>query len=336
MSFSFGFYNSKNHDRKYNALQISMIFDGIIRDGVYATIGKSFVVKSSPIDKQVIVQPGRAWFDHTWNYNDADLPITAPEAELILDRVDALVFDIDSSENNRLNQIMWVSGMPAIENPSRPTMVNEGTHHQYPLCYVYRKANTATINQEDITNMIGSSECPFVTGILETIDIDELLLQWKDQWAQFILLYEQSAEEWQEEQKENFKKFYDEFIAQMEAFEQASTQDFISWFDTIQDILDGDTAGHLLNLIQELDEREFLDHYGLINSTTIIDSATKNITESSSTMIATTKFQNTDTGKVITTTLVPNDGYFDYVSTTTIVNTDEGKKITTSYLKRAK
>ncbi len=35
MSVTFGFYNSVNGDRKYDAIQMSSIFDGIIRDGVF-------------------------------------------------------------------------------------------------------------------------------------------------------------------------------------------------------------------------------------------------------------------------------------------------------------
>ena len=34
MAFTCGFFNSENGDRKYNAEQMSAIFDGIIADGV--------------------------------------------------------------------------------------------------------------------------------------------------------------------------------------------------------------------------------------------------------------------------------------------------------------
>lgn len=39
MAFTSGFFNSQNHDRTYNAEQMSAIFDGVITDGVYAGIG---------------------------------------------------------------------------------------------------------------------------------------------------------------------------------------------------------------------------------------------------------------------------------------------------------
>ena len=47
MALTSGFYNSINGDRTYNAEQMSSIFDGIINDGVFASIGKVFQVKVS-------------------------------------------------------------------------------------------------------------------------------------------------------------------------------------------------------------------------------------------------------------------------------------------------
>ena len=49
MSVTYGFYNSINGDRKYNALEMSSIFDGIIVDGVYMSIGDALNVHGSTI-----------------------------------------------------------------------------------------------------------------------------------------------------------------------------------------------------------------------------------------------------------------------------------------------
>lgn len=70
MSVSYGFYNSMNGDRKYDATQMSSIFDGIINDGIYETIGDRFVVRTSG-GMNVVVGTGRAWFNHTWTLNDS-------------------------------------------------------------------------------------------------------------------------------------------------------------------------------------------------------------------------------------------------------------------------
>ena len=46
MSVTSGFFNSLHGDRRYNAEQMSAIFDGIINDGVFANIGTAFSIKS--------------------------------------------------------------------------------------------------------------------------------------------------------------------------------------------------------------------------------------------------------------------------------------------------
>ena len=45
MSVTFGFYNSKEGDRRYDAIQMSSIFDGIIQDGILQHVGTAMVVK---------------------------------------------------------------------------------------------------------------------------------------------------------------------------------------------------------------------------------------------------------------------------------------------------
>ena len=60
MALSCGFYNSLDHDRKYNAEQFGSIFDGVIHDGVYMNIGGTMMVKATGADMTVNIQTGRA------------------------------------------------------------------------------------------------------------------------------------------------------------------------------------------------------------------------------------------------------------------------------------
>ena len=72
MAFSYGFYNSLNGDRKYDSEDLSRMFDGIIYDGVIGAVGDTFAVKAGT-GNTVNVSSGRAWFNHTWTYNDAPM-----------------------------------------------------------------------------------------------------------------------------------------------------------------------------------------------------------------------------------------------------------------------
>ena len=45
MALSYGFFNSLDGDRKYDAKQMAQIFDGILNDGVFQSIGEYFATK---------------------------------------------------------------------------------------------------------------------------------------------------------------------------------------------------------------------------------------------------------------------------------------------------
>lgn len=258
MSVSSGFFNSLNGDRKYDAAQMSAIFDGLIIDGVFASIGTAFAVKAAG-GLTVNVGIGKAWFDHTWTVNDSILPMTAPEAEVLLDRIDAVVLEVNGTESVRENTIKFVKGNPS-SAPSRPTLTNEENVHQYPLCYIYRKYGTAVINQADITPMVGTESTPFVTGILQTISLDELLGKWQDELDRFTDARSQEVDDWIAQEESDFTAWFNKMKADLQqeqtvldqwiASEQA---DFLAWYNQMKDQLSGDVAG---NLQLEIDKEE--------------------------------------------------------------------------------
>lgn len=211
---TYGFYNSVNHDRKYDALQMSRIFDGIIRDGVYMTIGDCFRVTPGE-GMYVIVGTGRAWFNHTWTLNDARLPITIPQAEVILNRYDAIVLEVDHRVQVRANSIKVIKGVPAT-SPVYPSLTKTDQVSQYPLAYIYVGERATSIRQADITNMIGSSETPFVTGVLETINTDMLIAQWQDQWNRFFENQTADMEATNKKWKDQWDRWYNRYTTDAE------------------------------------------------------------------------------------------------------------------------
>lgn len=220
MSITSGFYNSLNGDRKYNAEQMSAIFDGIINDGILANVGDTFTVRAS-IGTTVTIAAGRAWFNSTWVYNDALYPLTLTNSELLLDRIDAIVIEINRDDNIRKSDIKAVKGVPS-SNPVYPELTNEGVIHQYPLAYIYRSAGSTEITQADITSMIGKSVCPYVTGILQVQNIDNIVAQWEAE--------------------------FDEWTA-------AEKSDFMTWFRELETVLAGDVATALAEHVIELQNK---------------------------------------------------------------------------------
>lgn len=180
MTIKSGFFNSSSGDRKYDALDLSSIFDGIIEDGVFATLDNQFAVKPGT-GMQVTVDTGKAWFNHTWTVNDAILPLTIEAADITLDRYDAVVLEVNNTDPVRRNDIKIVKGTPA-GIPKKPTLVNETDVHQHALAYILVGKGVTSIEARFIEIVVGKSETPFVTGPLKTVPIDELFAQWESEF----------------------------------------------------------------------------------------------------------------------------------------------------------
>lgn len=250
MSVTSGFFNSLNGDRKYNAEQMSAIFDGIINDGVFASIGTAFGVTANSTDTELTVGIGRAWFNSAWVYNDSILPLTTEDSEVVLNRYDAVVIEIDHSDAGRTGSIKVVTGTPA-STPSYPTMIHTAYVNQYPLAYIYRAAGSTIITQADVTNMIGTSSCPYITGILEVVNVDNLVAQWQGEWDVWSAqwgAWEAAWDQWFAQQTQDVDTETAAWLSQMQSA-------FDTWFESLQIVLDGDVATNLGAAIVELQER---------------------------------------------------------------------------------
>lgn len=181
MAVTYGFYNSLNKDRVYNAEQMSAIFDGVITDGVFASIA-DHMMPVAGTGLQVIVKPGKCWFNSTWTLNDAELPLTIATADVSLTRIDAVVVEINSAASTRANSIKIVKGTPSA-NPAKPTLAATETLHQYALGYVTVPAGATSITAANVEVNVGKTTCPFVTSVLQQTDITDLFNQWDAEFS---------------------------------------------------------------------------------------------------------------------------------------------------------
>lgn len=195
MTVKGGFYNSLAGDRKYDAIDFGSVFDGIITDGVFVNYGGHLVVTPQGSNMNVVVATGRAWFNHTWTLNDANLVITVDTSEVSLNRIDAIILEVDSSDAVRANSIKKLKGTPAT-TPVNPTLVNTSTKHQYALAYIYVGAGVTSILTGNITNNIGTTGCPFTTALLETLTVQELYARWESDQATLLAEQQTTFDTW--------------------------------------------------------------------------------------------------------------------------------------------
>lgn len=185
MAVTYGFYNSLNKDRMYNAEQMSSIFNGIITDGVFSTVGDALMTVAGT-GMQVIVKPGRAWFNSTWTLNDAQLPLDVPAADVSLTRIDAVILEVNSAVATRANSIKVLKGTPSA-NPAKPALSATETNHQYALAYITVGAGATSVTAANIEINVGKTSCPFITSVLQQTDITDLFNQWE---AEFTTWFE--------------------------------------------------------------------------------------------------------------------------------------------------
>lgn len=283
MSLTYGFYNSNNGDRVYDATQMSSIFDGIIEDGVFEAINDGThlgfqVIPVNPANMTVVICKGRAWFNHTWTLNDSQVSITIPAAEVATNRYDAVVLEVNSG--TRTNSFKVISGTPG-ESPVKPTPTNNDIVHQHVLAYIYVAKNATSIASTNITNNIGTSSCPWVTGPLTVVDATTLYQKWEEQWSAWSSSeqgtiqseFSKWKEEWEayysgltsemSQSKETYNTQWNDWftsyknsnVESMSAWTTEQQTAFTEWFNGLQDTLSDDVAAKLAQQIVELQKR---------------------------------------------------------------------------------
>lgn len=184
MAITYGFYNSVNGDRKYSAEQFTELISSMITEGVFENIGFRFRV-SDYGNATISVGEGRCWFNGVWIKNDSiervDLETWNP-SNPDDKRIDLVCLYVD--KENRTAGIRVKAGYSSTSTPDRPIT----TANELPIAELHRVYNAArgsAINK--IVNLVGTSDCPYVTATLPIKDISNVLNAWgsefKEWWA---------------------------------------------------------------------------------------------------------------------------------------------------------
>lgn len=173
---TYGFFNSVNGDRKYDADQISQYFKGLIGNGVFESVGNALAV-SAGNGMTVNIASGRGVIDCKWLNNDASIEIEINGSHATLDRITAVVMRLD--KNNRLMEIGTVDGTPA-STPEKPTLTRTSTIYELCLAWVTVPAGSTSISGSNIEDARSTSDCGWVTGLITQLDISNLYSQWVD------------------------------------------------------------------------------------------------------------------------------------------------------------
>lgn len=210
MAVTYGFFNSIDHDRVYNADQMSTYFKGLISQGVFENVGGALQVMASD-GLTVQVQTGRAIIGDVlkWLENDTVMNLTINPAHVTLNRYTAVIIQCDI--NNRVINITTKDGANATD-PIKPNMVNTATMKELCLAYIYVKAGTSVITQANIQDTRANKNlCGWVTGLIDQVDTTTLFDQWSAAYSENIA----EMESWEVTQKTAFEAWMETLTSQL-------------------------------------------------------------------------------------------------------------------------
>jgi hypothetical protein len=175
MSVSYGFFNSVDGDRRYNADDISNYFVKLISNGVLATPSNALQVQANS-GFNVQVSAGWAFINCRWLKNTAAYVLTLDAPDVVLNRIDRIVARLDNT--NRLMGL-YVRKGSAAATPAAPILTRTSAVYELSLAQIYIAAGAAEITQANITDERGNtSVCGYVTGLIDQIDTTNLFAQY--------------------------------------------------------------------------------------------------------------------------------------------------------------
>lgn len=180
---TYGFYNSVNKDRRYDAEQMGALFDGLITDGIFANYKSALSVTPGPGRRELVINPGKAWFNGTWTTVDDG----GHHIYLLGSAVEATYFIyLTVNKADRVNTIAGYT-YERLSDPGKNI-------YYYLLAQVTIPGGADEIQQSMIVDTRGSDLCPYVTGILETVSFEEVVKEvcgdnwqmWLDEYSEGI------------------------------------------------------------------------------------------------------------------------------------------------------
>lgn len=212
-------------------------FDGVITEGVFANWGDAF--KSTVTDGSTItIGSGKAWLSKRWIQNDSvyQMPINVSDyASSTEPRTVVVCLDLKVEAYYRFAQFYIVEQHNYGSYTDMLNSITDRTRQNtLPLFAINFAAGDSSIQQSNITNLIGTSWCPYVTAPVQTVTVDDIRGKWDAAYNSLMNDIVGNAQTKATEAESNF---------------EAS---FNTWFLTLKNQLNTNQAANLQNQITSL------------------------------------------------------------------------------------
>lgn len=242
------------YDRVYNAEDVTSYLDKLVGNGVFPNPSTQLQVRAGS-GMNVIVGSGQGWINGHKMINTADLTLAIDSSDVLLNRIDAIVFyvDFDAREMG-----IEVKKGTLASTPTAPSMTRTSTRYELCLAQISVPKQITAITTALITDTRGNSNlCGFVQGLIQQMDSTTLFAQWQ---SQFETWFEAAKAEFQ--QGKIFKKIEGIYNTQTANENTFNVLNFVPQYSYLYDILEVYVNGIHLNGNQ----------YTLRNSTVVLAS----------------------------------------------------------------
>lgn len=176
-------YDGEAYDRVYNAEDMTSYLNELVGNGVFPTPSSQLQVRAGT-GMQVIVAAGSGWINGHKIVNTADMTLNITTSDVILDRIDAVIFyaDLDTREMG-----IAVKTGTAAASPVAPTLTRSASRYEMALAHVKVGKQITAITDAMITDTRGNSElCGYVQGLIQQMDTSTMFAQWQAQFNEWM------------------------------------------------------------------------------------------------------------------------------------------------------
>ena len=262
------FFNSVSGDRKYKAEDWASYFGSFIGNGVFPVPSTGLQVVAGS-GMQVTVKAGKAWINGYFYNNTSDLSLTLATADGVLNRIDRIVVQWDLT--NRVISVKAKSSSYSA-SPTAPAVERDADIYELAIADVYVGAGVTAITGSSITDKrLDTTACGVVAGLVDTIDTTAFNAQleaWFAEYQSDSAAEYNSLVSYMNSLKLQGNTQYDALEEYFADFKTEAQTDFDTWFEGLQDVLDENTAGNLLNMITALTARVDLIEAVIFNDIT--------------------------------------------------------------------
>lgn len=214
MAIRSGFFNSLEiqnedgtitYDREYYASEFADYLTKVVGNGVFATPSSNLqILASSNMD--VIVKAGEGRIDGYWINNNSDYTITLDDADVILNRIDRIVMQLNYE--SRAIDIVYKVGTLATD-PVAPELIRNEQIKEYSLARIYVGKNVTSITQSVITDTRPlENECGLI-ATMGAMESNNYFIQMQDYMDNFMSTKSNEFNSWEEAQEAAFNAWFE-------------------------------------------------------------------------------------------------------------------------------